>query len=203
MTKEMKRISYALSFASFLLRNLKETSGIRSIILYGSVVRKTSNRESDIDIFIDVTKPTEVFQKRVNTVVSQFYSSKEAIIFKLMGIENEISVISGKLDNHKDLKRSIMSDGYVLWSKYIAVKPNDSKHNVIVFWEGIERNRGAFLNKIYGFTSGKVFYKGFLEESGGTKLGKSCIMIPIEHFEELRKMIKKYGVRARTIEVFT
>ena len=58
------------------------------------------------------------------------------------------------------------------------------------------------MNKIYGFSIKGKRYKGFLEGSGGLKLGKSSILIPIESREEFIKLAKKYKVNAKIIEVF-
>ncbi|MEK6933980.1 MAG: hypothetical protein AABW75_03830, partial [Nanoarchaeota archaeon] len=66
----------------------------------------------------------------------------------------------------------------------------------------IKKNRGAFLNKIYGFKVKDKKYKGLLEEFQGEKLGKSTILIPIEYREDIIKIIKHYGVNAKIIEVY-
>ncbi|MBN2065824.1 MAG: hypothetical protein JW771_03330, partial [Candidatus Thermoplasmatota archaeon] len=74
---------------------------------------------------------------------------------------------------------------------------------IIFYWDKIEKNRGAFLNKIYGFKSGEKRYPGLLERFNGEKMGKSNFIVPISHKEEIIDLLKKYGVHAKTIEVFT
>jgi predicted nucleotidyltransferase len=202
MSGQDKRKSYAISFTSFLLRELNDTSQINKAILYGSVARSTSTQESDIDIFLDVKKKTKSLEKEIEGVLKRFYKSKEAIIYKLFGVENEIKLKIGKLDEWMELKRSIMSDGFVMWSRYESSRPAATQHKIIFYWERIEKNRGAFLNKIYGYRTEGKSYSGFLERVNGTKLGKSCIMIPIKHKEEMITLLKKYLVEAKAIEVF-
>ena len=203
MREQANRKSYALSFVSFLLREPKIISRINRIILYGSVAREASTKESDIDIFIDVQKETKKTKTELEKVLERFYKSKEAVISKLLGIENEIKLKTGKLDEWKELKRSILTDGIVLWSKFESGKPEDTEHNIIFYWSRIEKNRGAFLNKIYGYRTGGKAYIGLLEQVKGTKLGKSCVMIPIAHRDKMIELLKKYKVDAKAVEVFT
>ena len=202
--EQKNRKSYAMSFASFLIRRLTDiqVSMIRSIILYGSVAKSASTKESDIDIFLDMEKDTKNFRKDVKRTLNEFYSSKEAIIFKLMGIDNDIKLKMGKLDDWKELKRSIISEGIILWRRMESGKPSKTEHKVIFYWDGIRKNRGAFLNKLYGYKTGGKRYEGFLSRTGGAKLGKSSIMIPIRYREKMIEIIKKYKANAKAIEVF-
>ena len=197
-----KRKAYAVSFASFLLRNLKDISKINRIILYGSVAKSISTRESDIDIFIDVERNTKGLEKNIRNILEGFYMSKEAIIFKLIGIENDIKLKIGRLDDWEELKRSIISDGFVLWGRFESGMPKKTEHKVIFYWSRIAKNRGAFLNKIYGYKTRGKTYEGLLSRAGGIKLGKSCIMVPIRYRDSVIEMIKKYKVDAKAIEVF-
>ena len=45
-------------------------------------------------------------------------------------------------------------------------------------------------------------YKGLIETLEGEKLGKSCIMIPTTNTNIIEKLLKKYQVRAKIIEVY-
>ncbi|MBL7206775.1 MAG: nucleotidyltransferase domain-containing protein [Candidatus Aenigmarchaeota archaeon] len=200
--RQIDRKAYALSFTSFLLRELKKPSKINSIILYGSVAKSISTDESDVDIFIDVEKETKNLKMEIQYVLERFYKSKEAIIFKTIGIDNEIKLKTSKLDKWEDLKRSIMSEGIVLWGKFESGKPRKTKHMVIFHWDKIEKNRGAFLNKIYGYRTGGILYRGLLSGIDGSKLGKSCIMVPIKYREKVIVLLKKYNVNAKILEVF-
>ena len=49
-------IAYALDFTSFLLENGAEP---RRVMLFGSVVAGTFDRESDVDLFIDIDAAEE------------------------------------------------------------------------------------------------------------------------------------------------
>jgi len=202
MSEQELRKSYAISFVSFIMKNPRLASKISGIILYGSVAKSASDKDSDVDIFIEVENNTAKLRKDVDSALKDFYRSKEAIIFKLAGIDNEIKPETGRLDDWPDLKRSILSDGIVLWGRMERGKPKGTKHMVIFHWDNVEKNRGAFLNKVYGYKAGGKKYEGVISRNGGSKLGKSCIMLPIGCREKMIEIIKKYGVSAKAVEVF-
>ena len=194
--------AYASTFTSFLMRKLGDNiKDIDRIILYGSVAKGNAMKNSDVDIFIDTKKD---LKKEVSDIIDEFYKSREALLFKTKRIENEINVKTGELKNWRELHRSITSTGVTLWGRYEALeKTIGSQHKIIFYWDKIEKNRGAFLNKIYGFKSGEKRYTGLLEKINGEKIGKSSIILPIEYKEEIIGLLKKYGVHAKSIEIFT
>ncbi|MEK6925864.1 MAG: nucleotidyltransferase domain-containing protein [Nanoarchaeota archaeon] len=195
--------SYSSYFSSYLLYNLKGLDNIIRIILFGSVAKEENNKESDVDIFIEIKKKSKIFVDRIEKITEDFYKSREALIFKSNGVDNKINVIVGKLEEWDDLKKSIDSTGIVLYGRYVSsgFKAGGKKYSLF-FWNKIGKNRGAFLNKIYGFNSKGKKYKGFFEIFGGKKLGKSSIMVPIEHKNEILKLLKHYQVSAKIIEVY-
>ncbi len=193
--------AYASYFVSFLLNNLKDIINIDKIILFGSVARGDATKESDIDIFVEVKRKSNILDKKINNILNEFYKSREALMFRSKGIENKINLIIGRLDEWIKLKKSIESTGIVLYGKYYYSGKGEKKY-AIIFWDEIKKNRGAFLNKLYGFRIGKKRYSGFLEKFGGRKLGKSNVMMPIEYRDDILKLIKSYKVNARIIEVY-
>ena len=193
--------SYASYFVSYLLFNLRKTENISKIILFGSVAKGQATKDSDVDIFIGVKKKFKGFEKEVFDLEKKFYSSREALIFKSKGIENKINIILGKLEDWKDLKESIEGTGILLYGNYLSSDVEGKKH-VLFYWSKIWKNRGAFLNRLYGFSSAGRKYVGMIEKLGGKKLGKSSFIIPIEHREEFVKLMKHYEVDVKMIEVW-
>ncbi len=195
--------SYASYFTAYFMDNFKFLEEIERIVLFGSVARDQAEKESDVDIFIEVRKKTKKLEEETKNTLEKFYKSREAILFKTKGIDNKINIKIGKLEDWKELYRSIASEGIVLYGKYEAKElPSGVRHFIIIFWEKIGKNRGAFLNKIYGFKVKGKNYQGLLDKFSGKKLGKSCIMIPINYKEDIFKLIKNYGANAKSIEVF-
>lgn len=195
--------SYASYFSAYLINNLDDEKDIKKIILFGSVARNSAEMDSDIDIFIEVKRKNKKIEDKIKQILERFYKSREVLLFKTKGIDNKINIKIGKLEEWKDLSRSIASDGIVLYGKYESKSiPSGAKHFIIIFWDKIGKNRGAFLNKIYGFKIKGKNYEGMITKFSGKKLGKSCIMIPTEYKEDIFKLIKKHKVIAKSIEVF-
>jgi len=193
--------AYASYFVSFLLSNFRDIGNIEKIILFGSVARNEAAKDSDIDLFMEIKKESKRFSDKLQKITEEFYKSREALIFKTKGIDNKINIIAGKIDNWKELKESIESNGILLYGKYVSSNVKGTKYSII-FWDSIKLNRGAFLNKIYGFKANNKHYSGLIEKFNGKKLGKSSFMIPIEHTDDILKLIKHYKVNAKIIEVY-
>ena len=199
---QSKILAYASTFVTYLIRTLQENiKQIDTIFLYGSVAKGEASVESDVDIFID-TKNQKVASV-VEEIADKFLDSREAALYKIEGIGNEINVKVGELQRWKDLHHSIMNSGITLWQKYKAEKvPEDTRHHYLFFWDKIGKNRGAFLNILYGYTIGKKQYKGLIQKRSGMRTGKSSILVPAEYQEEFIVLFKKYKVRVQQKEVW-
>lgn len=199
---QYKLQEYASTFVTFLLRNMKnDIPTIDGIILYGSVAKREADEHSDVDIFVDT--PSRKTEEKIKEISKLFPESREALLYKVEGIANDISVKVGVLRKWEELQRSIMSTGIILWGKYITnKKPTGTKHYLLLSWNKVEKNRGAFLNKLYGFRVKGKKYEGLLRNIEGRKVGKSCILIPIQQKENVIPLLKKYQVHAKQIEVF-
>ncbi|MCK5282367.1 MAG: nucleotidyltransferase domain-containing protein [Nanoarchaeota archaeon] len=192
-------IRYAYVYVDFLMESLDFTK-INKIILYGSVAKNESDKHSDIDIFIDTDDIK--LNRKINNQHDKFYESKQFLKFRALGIDNEISLKVGKLEDWESLYKSMMSTGIVLYSGVEGKKPSSSKHMILFYWDKIGINRGAFLNSLYGFNLKGKRYKGLIEKHDGIKSGKSSVIFPIQLKDEIIKLIKKYKVNAKNIEVF-
>jgi len=192
-TKRNLRKAYAASFSSYLVSKLA-TSGwlgnINRIILFGSVAESTATDESDMDIFVEFLKPLKKLERDIQKMTEQFYLTRESAVFKVQDVENKINVIVGQLDKWGELKDSIISTGIILWGHFSSSQTKKGKKHLIFFWDSIKINRGAFLNKLYGVRISGKTYLGLLEKRNGTKLGKSCIMIPAEFRNEFTDIFK-------------
>ncbi|MFH1585841.1 MAG: nucleotidyltransferase domain-containing protein [archaeon] len=195
---------YTSYFVAYLNFNLpkKELENISKIILFGSTAKNEANKDSDIDLFIEVRKKPKSFENKIQKITEKFYKSREALIFKSKNIDSKINILIGKLNDWPELKNSIESTGIILYGRYIPENKAGEKKYSIIFWDKIGKNRGAFLNKIYGFNVKKKNYRGLIETLDGKKLGKSTIMIPSENTNEILNLLKPYKVNAKVIEVY-
>ena len=109
--EQHKLISLALSFTSFLIGRI----GVKSVILFGSVANNTFDRESDIDLFIETDKKSA---DKIQNLLELYEKTEEYEKFRLEGIENRIAAKIGNLKEWGELKRSIISNGIILYGKY-------------------------------------------------------------------------------------
>jgi len=193
-----KLISLALSFASFLIERVE----IKSILLFGSVAKNTFDKESDIDLFIETDKKNE---NKIKNFLELYKKTAEYEKFKLTGVENELSVKCGKLDEWKDLKRSIISGGIVLFGDYQGA-PDRLKHKIIFLLnvENLKRiEKIKIWRKIYGYKQkiGKKVYisKGFAEK----KLGRGAFIVSAENSQEIMNYLKKNKIKHYYFDIWT
>ena len=156
-----------------------------------------------MDIFINVLQNEKKIEEESGGIVQEFKrSTKCKNYWKLLGIENDIKIVVGQLKQWKELEPSIISNGLTLYGKY---KPTvtKGKHNTFLIWENVKPNsKRVLLNKqLLGYTLNNKFYNGLLQKYGGEKLGKGCIVIPVEHTLVLLSLFRKYNVAVKIKKV--
>lgn len=199
----MELVSYAMDYVSFLMHEIKEKDKIKSILLFGSVARGEANKNSDIDLFVDVFSEEKSLEKKIIKSKEDFFNSvKFKNYWKLFNVKNEINVIIGKLENWK-LKDSMLGSSIVLYEKF-SPKLENGKNKTILSWEVIKDNsKRVMLNKkLVGFVHKGKRYKGLLEIYQGVKLGANVIMIPVEELNLFLKEFRKFKVKVKIIRVF-
>jgi len=200
--KKSDLISYAADFASFLIKSIN-IDNIKEIILFGSASRMEADKDSDIDIFINVAKKDTKLEKNVKEAKEQFFgSSKYKNYWKLLGVTNNINIIVGLLEDW-ELENSIASTGITLYGKYQR-KPLKGKDAVLLVWENVKPDSTrVLLNKnMFGYKKGKVFYKGLLQKHEGIKLGKGCILIDAPAYNQFIQVFKRLKVAVKIRRVF-
>ncbi len=192
-------VAYAADFASFLLeKSGKNLERINQIILFGSVARGEASEKSDIDIFVDLISDEKKIGKIIEKAVNDFYESvKFRKYWKLLGVENEIKCVYGKLDRWKDIKRSIISDGIILYGKY-KEQVKEGKPYAILSWKSIkpESKRAVFNKKMFGYKQRGKFYSGMVQKYSGEKLD-NAVLIPIEHANDAIMLFRKMKITVK------
>ena len=197
-------ISYASAFTSFILKELQGFN-IKEVILFGSVERNNFDEKSDIDIFINIqnSKDSAEIDKEVKNSLEKFYKSKIREIWSNKGITNPIKVKVGVLEEWK-LKRSILTDGIVLFGKYKEQPENIEHYNLIVF-EPIEdiAKRNRLIRRLFGRKEGKTIYAGLVEELKGKKLSPTSFIIPLAFADKIFDLLKKERIDYKFYEVWS
>ena len=200
----MNSITYALSGISYAIARVDEEmfGHVRAIYLFGSAARNTATAESDIDVFFDApmaARRQAKLRTRLQKEFDQFRLSQEGLRFRLAGISNEFSHIVGSIDEWEDLKRSIAIGGVQVYGPArLSVKGEPWK---IYSWKTM-KNRGAFLNAVYGYRVRGKQYAGIIQKAKGYKIGKSAIAISHKSSSEFETLLKKYEVSYTVFEVF-
>lgn len=188
---EKELIAYASSFVSFVLSKLDE---VKEIILFGSVVRGEATKESDIDLFFNIEYKTK--EKEIKEIIEKekekFYKSKIAEVWFLRGIKNPINISVGNLDEWKSLKRSIVSEGMVLYGKYKET-PENLKGFVIFNIPPIKNiaKRNKIIRNLFGRKEKNYSTNGLVKNLNGKKLNVSSFIVQIEHSKKIVEFLGK------------
>ena len=195
--KQHKVISLAISFASFLVARMR----VEAIILFGSVAANTFDEESDIDLFIETDKKDA---SKIQTMLELYKKTKEYEAFRLEGIKNEIAIKCGKLKAWGGLRRSIISQGIVLYGLY-KEQPEKLQHKVLVILNTNSLARAVKVKiwrRVYGYKQkvGKKMYtaKGLAEE----KLGRGVFMVAKEQAQAVMHYLRKNKVKHSFFDIW-
>src|SRR3989338_775331 len=187
-------ISYAMSFSSFLLDS-DIGNRINRIVIFGSAAKGEYDKESDVDVFVDTTVKRAELIKYLNL----FYSSKINEIWETKGPKNEISLHSGNMDT-SPLKREILGSGIQVYGE-VGLLPKNMQHYalfVLDFSNFQRKKQVSIWRKLYGYRQkiGRKTYnfKGLIEKSGGRKLGKGIVVMPLAKKYEFSKLLKQKRV---------
>ena len=198
--KNKKLISYALSFVSFVLPKVD----VEEVILFGSVARGEVVKKSDVDLFFNVDeKKAGKLKEIVEGELSRFYKSKVFEMWRLRGIDNQINFEVGNLDKWK-LKRSVISEGIVLFGKYRGVPEGKEGYvhfNVKPIKDIARRNR--IIRILFGRGEKGYSSKGLLEDISGKKLSPSSFVVPIGKVDRVLDVLKKEKIDYTFFEFWT
>jgi len=196
-------ISYSLNFTSFLLKS-RIGDNINQVILFGSVPRGDFDKDSDIDLFID----TKTDKKTIEKLLEVYKKSEDNAKYALSGINNQIRAKVGSLNEWKGLKRSIISDGIMLYGKYKET-PENLEHNILfnLKFSKMQRNKQVRLwRKLYGYNqkigNKNYAFDGIVKESDGKKIGYGTFIIPIEKSKVMTDFLKKEKINYSMKEIF-
>ena len=198
-------IGYAESFVSFLLKNRElKKYPIKDIILFGSVARGDFDKTSDIDIFIDMESKEDIKELNdlIKKILIKFYKSQFYSVFALNGVRNEIKVKVGILDEWRS-KRSIISDGIILYGKYKYMPSKTNQYTLIAFSpikDITKRNR--VIRKLIGRKEKKYKKEGLLGKFGGKQLSQRVVIIPTQHANNILDLFSKEKIDYQIFDIW-
>ena len=180
-------IAYASSFVSFVLPKIE----VDEIILFGSVARKEATEKSDIDLFFNTKKNEKETKKTIKKELEKFYKSKFHEIWSIKENTLPINIESGNLDKW-ELKRSIISDGIVLYGKYKELPKNTkqfSYFNIKPIKNISKRNK--IIRKLFGRNEKTYSSESLVKSLQGKILSPSSFIIPKDKTNEVYQILVK------------
>lgn len=202
--KKNELIAYALSFASFLLKDRTIGDSISRIILFGSIARGDFDKESDIDIFVE----TNLDEKLLERQLDLFNKSKAEEYYRLIGIKNEIVLKTGQLKKWKGLHEGISEDGIVLYGKY-EEKPKELMHFTLF---KVSVGKRKFSSKVkmwrmlYGYKQkvGRKTYasEGLLQKLDAFKLSKGVFLVPFHNRQKVLDFLDKSKISYEMLDIY-
>ncbi|MHC9542885.1 MAG: nucleotidyltransferase domain-containing protein [Vulcanimicrobiota bacterium] len=198
-------VPYAMDFVSFVLEHISQKCAecIRNILLFGSGARSEYTKESDIDIFFEVSENIESVEKEVIRASEEFYSSvKNKGYWKLKGFRQIFSCKVGTQEIWENIYPALLSDGIVLYGKYFSSEIK-GRNQVLLSWENINSSttRINLYRTLYGYAARGKRYPGMLERYESAKLSKGSILVPLEYREHFRDLFKKLKVPVKELLV--
>jgi len=198
-------VPYAMDFVSFVLEHISHRYAeyIKNILLFGSGARAEYTKESDIDIFFEVSESIESVEKEVARASEEFYSSvKNKGYWKLKGFRQIFSCKVGTQEVWENIYPALLRDGIVLYGKYYSSEIR-GRNQVLLFWENIHSSttRINLYRTLYGYTARGKKYPGMLERYESARLSKGSILIPLEYRQHFRDLFKKLKVPMKELLV--
>ena len=205
-------VAYVYDFLSVCIELKGMAEKVENIILFGSVARGDFDKESDVDIFIDIAHLDE--KKQVEELVSKaivIFEAKARKTWNLRKIELPVKPIVGKLAEEKwsDIKYEIDSSGIFLFGRYRELPEKLQPYALISYSLRTlkQSKKMQFLRKMYGYKTkkGKKIYegKGIVAEIGCRKMTTNQIMIKTENAKKVLEIIKDFKIPYSLKEIWT
>lgn len=195
-------IGVGMDFAAFLMFDKELQKVVKMIVLFGSVASGDADEESDIDLFIEAPeKSADAVRERYKL----WTLSTRAEFWRAQGIQQEISIHIGELKKWKHVHRFAISNGLVLYSKYISIPDKLRQFALVTIQVPAPKKSSAVQvwRKLYGYTqkTKKKTYtkKGLVELLSVIRVNSGVLLVPADKLKELIVFFKEnkisYGIR--------
>ena len=209
--KRNELYSYTHDFLSILYLKNEIIDKISAIVLFGSVARGNFDKQSDIDIFIDVNLPKDIpfIETAVNEAINEF-EVKSRGSWHLRGIKNQIKCIVGMLsdDTWKELKKDIESYGILLYGRFKSGAQDLESYSLFDYSlrDFKQKKRVAFQRRLLGYKSKKkkkvYASSGLIGQLKGTKLENNNLIVPTRSANSLQKFFIENKVTPKIKEIW-
>ena len=198
--KKNELLSYVNDFLSLLYFKEGFIEEINSIALFGSVARGNFDKESDVDLFIDVKDKNSIMEieKIVSSTLDEF-ELKAKDVWHIRRIKNPINCIAGLIDDEtwKNLRREIESYGIMLFGKFKSKGEDLASFSLFEYSlkHFKQKDRVAFQRSLLGYSTkkkAKVYInKGLIDKVNGKKLENNNVMVPTMEADSVRRFFTR------------
>lgn len=180
------------------------TVPIQEVILFGSVARGDFTSKSDIDLFFNVSSKEHVLkvEQELKVIEPKFYKSQMYQVWKQKGVNNPLSLKVGILDQW-ELKRSVISDGIVLYGKYKSdVK---GKGYLLIPFAVISdiTKRNRVMRALFGRAEEGYSKEGIVVKLGGRRVAPTVFLVPSQFADQVLPILKREKIDYQLIELWT
>ncbi|MFH0956247.1 MAG: nucleotidyltransferase domain-containing protein [Candidatus Aenigmatarchaeota archaeon] len=194
-------LSYAMSFLSFSFRRPEFKAGdIRMAVVFGSIARGDFGKDSDVDIFIDTEKKKEEdMRKKFLYFAGKFRDSEDCAKWRMLGIENEISVNVGNIEEW-ELRDNVMREGVMLYGRPSFQK----KRQYLVTFEPVKdvTARNRLIRALFGRMEKHYQDEGLVRSFGGEVLSPRSFFIPEAGLKKIAEILSREKVNYRIKEIW-
>ncbi|MBI5002838.1 nucleotidyltransferase domain-containing protein [Candidatus Woesearchaeota archaeon] len=192
-------IALCYVYVSYLFREKIEDK-ISAIYLFGSVARGDFDKDSDIDIFIDIKKMDEAAIKRVSESALKKLYAIEGKKWELKGITNPLRVKVGSLDEW-DLKESIEREGLIIFGQ--STGSGMKKYLLFSFVPSKEpKKRARVLRKLFGRIEKEYIDQGVVQKQNGKILSPRVFIVPALALKEITQFLANERVEYKFEEIW-
>lgn len=202
-----KLIGYAESYLSFLFSDdeLWHKEAVKQIVLFGSAARNEATADSDIDLFVEVYRSADkiLVEQQTTRALSSFLQSQVYKEWMLRGIRNEIKLMVGVLGKQSDLKRSLISDGLVLFGKFSGEIV--AEHTVLFSFETIQEKNKRYRvdRRLFGRREKGFEQSGLVEQLGGRRISNRVFVLPSKQTPAILAFLKAEKVDFAMHEIWS
>lgn len=199
--------AYAVDFVSYLLQKLspRDMGTVETIALFGSAARGDTTPESDVDLFVQTAKP-QTLERTIVDLVAAFEASTRVLDYwRPLGVRLPLSVKVGRRPSDwAALPDALAEHGKVLYAPYRSATQRSTRQRGAIFaWENItsSRIRTNIYRNLFGYLSHGKRYPGLVKTTGGRRLTKGAIWVPLEHLLTVERLFRRNRVTCRVMRV--
>jgi len=185
---------------------VRDISGLRSVVVFGSVARGDATEDSDLDLFLECDRGAEerIWQRLVDVgrrhdlpITPVFYRESERGGFDLQFLE------------------SVHRHGRVLLGRLPPLTPGEldlRPMRLVSYWTPrlSPKQRARFLRRLDGYRTakrvGRRWYRsaqsGFLAGVGGWRVGRGALVVPEQAVRQLDEIFQEFRVKRSLVPLW-